>query len=76
MNNLNNAKKDNFSRKTILVTGAAGFIGSRLIVELLRDGHQVVAALRNAATKKEKAIRFHCNTRADRSIYFFLLNMI
>ncbi len=58
MNNLNNAKKDNFSRKTILVTGAAGFIGSRLIVELLRDGHQVVAALRNAATKKEKLLGF------------------
>lgn len=58
MNNLNNAKKDNFSRKTILVTGAAGFIGSRLIVELLREGHQVIAALRNAATKKEKLLGF------------------
>jgi|GEM_PF-6036549 len=45
MDNLNKAKKDNFSRKTILVTGAAGFIGSRLIVELLREGHQVIAAL-------------------------------
>lgn len=58
MNNLNNAKKDNFSRKTILVTGAAGFIGSRLIVELLREGHQVIAALRNAATKTDKLLGF------------------
>ncbi|MDC4534119.1 alpha/beta fold hydrolase [Acinetobacter baumannii] len=58
MDNLNNAKKDNFSRKTILVTGAAGFIGSRLIVELLREGHQVIAALRNAATKKDKLLGF------------------
>ena len=41
-----------------LVTGAAGFIGSRLIVELLREGHQVIAALRNAATKKEKLLGF------------------
>ncbi|MFX7412404.1 NAD-dependent epimerase/dehydratase family protein, partial [Acinetobacter baumannii] len=47
MDNLNNAKKDNFSRKNILVTGAEGFIGRRLIVELLREGHQVIAALRN-----------------------------
>ncbi|MDO7216170.1 alpha/beta fold hydrolase [Acinetobacter nosocomialis] len=58
MDNLNKAKKDNFSRKTILVTGAAGFIGSRLIVELLREGHQVIAALRNAPTKKEKLLDF------------------
>ncbi|WP_336005986.1 alpha/beta fold hydrolase [Acinetobacter pittii] len=58
MDNLNNAKKDNFSRKTILVTGAAGFIGSRLIVELLHEGHQVIAALRNVATKKDKLLGF------------------
>lgn len=58
MDNLNNVAKNNFSRKTILVTGAAGFIGSRLIVELLREGHQVIAALRNVATKKDKLLGF------------------
>ena len=31
----------------ILVTGASGYVGSRLITALLADGHQVVAATRN-----------------------------
>ena len=30
------------SRKTILVTGAAGFIGYHLAARLLADGHRVV----------------------------------
>lgn len=29
-----------------------------MIVELLREGHQVIAALRNAATKKDKLLGF------------------
>lgn len=31
----------------IFVTGATGYIGSRLVADLLRDGHHVVAATRN-----------------------------
>lgn len=31
----------------ILVTGATGYVGSRLVTELLANGHQVVAATRN-----------------------------
>src|ERR1700712_3283072 len=36
----------------ILVTGATGYIGSRLVAELLTKGHQVVAVSRNPAQLK------------------------
>jgi hypothetical protein len=36
-------------RQTILVTGATGFIGSRLVLALTDAGHQVIALVRNPA---------------------------
>src|SRR3984957_5637821 len=36
-------------RQTILVTGATGFIGSRLVSSLTHAGHQVIALVRNPA---------------------------
>jgi uncharacterized protein len=36
-------------RQTILVTGATGFIGSRLVSGLAHAGHQVIALVRNPA---------------------------
>jgi uncharacterized protein len=36
-------------RQTILVTGATGFIGSRLVLGLTNAGHQVIALVRNPA---------------------------
>ena len=41
--------KDLPGRQTILVTGATGFIGSRLVASLTDAGHQVIALVRNPA---------------------------
>jgi len=46
----------NFSNKTILVTGGAGFIGSNLCEELLEKGNKVVC-LDNFATGKRENIK-------------------
>lgn len=36
-------------RKTFLVNGATGFVGRHLVARLLADGHEVIAATRDAA---------------------------
>ena len=42
----------------VLITGAAGFIGSHLTDRLVADGHQVVI-LDNLATGRKENIKIH-----------------
>src|SRR3989344_2764609 len=44
-------------KKTILVTGGAGFIGSHLCEKYLAEGHQVIAIDNLQATMKPKHIK-------------------
>jgi uncharacterized protein len=36
-------------RRTVLITGATGFIGSRLVISLVAAGHEVIALIRDSA---------------------------
>jgi uncharacterized protein len=45
----NGLGKELIGRQTILITGATGFIGSRLVSSLTDAGHQVIALVRNPA---------------------------
>lgn len=42
------------SPKTVLVTGATGFIGPQLVARLHADGHRVIAYVRNAAKARAR----------------------
>ena len=50
--------KINFSNKTILVTGGAGFIGSNLCEALLEKGNKVVCLDNFATGKRENIAEF------------------
>jgi len=50
------------SNVRILVTGATGYVGSRLIGALLTNGHQVVAASRNPSSLKRFGWYRHVDT--------------
>jgi uncharacterized protein YbjT (DUF2867 family) len=51
----------------ILVTGATGFIGNHLVHRLVRDGHTIVALVRNRDKAKDlPAVVRECANRAAR----------
>ncbi len=53
------------SRKRILVTGGAGFLGSHLIDRLLRDGHEVLCADNLFTGTKRNIEHLHANPRFE-----------
>jgi len=53
------------SRKRILVTGGAGFLGSHLIDRLLEDGHEVLCADNLFTGTKENIDHLHANPRFE-----------
>ncbi|QLB13254.1 hypothetical protein EV697_10235 [Bisgaardia hudsonensis] len=57
----------------ILITGATGFIGSHLVFQLIRQGHNVTALVRNKE-KAQKMFQDNINYIVDLSIYNNLNN--
>ena len=55
------------SRKRILVTGGAGFIGSHLIDRLLEQGHEVLCADNLFTGTKRNLDHLHTTIRASSS---------
>src|SRR3954462_5539356 len=53
------------SRKRILVTGGAGFLGSHLIDRLLSDGHEVLCVDNLFTGTKRKGEHLHKNPRFE-----------
>ncbi len=53
------------SRKRVLVTGGAGFLGSHLIDRLLREGHEVLCVDNLFTGTKRNMEHFHSNPRFE-----------
>jgi uncharacterized protein (TIGR01777 family) len=52
-------------RKRVLVTGATGYVGSRLVAALAKDGHDVIALVRDPARAGHLATPLPLITRLD-----------
>ena len=55
-------------RQTVLVTGATGFIGSRLVAGLTGAGHKVIALIRNPAKAEMRRCRSRWSPASIRSL--------
>ena len=62
LENLINLDEKRKTMKKTIVTGGAGFIGSNLVDELIKQGHQVIAIDNESASENEK---FYWNDKAE-----------
>ncbi len=62
--------------KTVLVTGGSGFIGSWVIINLLRRGYIVRATLRNLAREQEVRSAISKQVQANERLSFFAANLL
>ena len=59
------SSRSSAGRKTVLITGATGFIGSRLVASLSGAGHHVIALVRDPAQGRDAAAAVHADHRAS-----------
>jgi nucleoside-diphosphate-sugar epimerase len=46
------------NKKTVIITGAAGYVGSRLAAHFVKKGFQVVGLVRNASSRKAAGVKY------------------
>ena len=66
---------DNHS-KTVLVTGASGFIGTHCVVQLLEQGYKVRGTLRNLDREKHWRDVFSRHTQATDQLEFVQTDLL
>ena len=72
-------QKIGLNKKTVLVTGAAGFIGSNLVETLLAYNNEVVVLDNFSTGKRENLAAFAGNkniTHGENKVKFFLFNTV
>lgn len=66
----------NNSIKTVLVTGATGYVAGRLVEKLLKEGHTVHAAVRNPSDEKKLEYLNELDSKLPGKIIFYKADLL